>query len=317
MNQDQMRPDTGPRDGYIDCSREMTLPREVSAEHGWWGKDISDEDWLITLDRALLQEIRDIGAFLMENPLGSLQRTVDQVRMPLLRQLVADMKMRLDEGRGFAVLHRLPVDDLPIEVLVEVFWLVGQLVGPPVAQRWSGEMLYEVRDTGQRYQYGVRGSHTAVELVFHTDNAFARRVPDYVGLLCRRPAMRGGVSRFCSLYTVYHRMQSVDASALMRLHRPMFFDRQGEHAPRAPRVCWAPYFSWRGERLFARANSSLVRKGYEVAECEMDRELHLALEILDQICSDSAIWYEAPLECGQIQYINNHEIGHYRSAFEG
>jgi alpha-ketoglutarate-dependent taurine dioxygenase len=225
------------------------------------------------------------------------------------------MKSILDDGVGFAVLDRLPVEEFPIDVMVEVFWVLGQMIGRPVAQKWNGQMIYDVRDTGQKYRYGVRGSHTRVELVFHTDNAFALRVPDYVGLFCRNPAASGGLSRFCSLYTVHQRLMDCDRASLERLYRPMYFDRQKEHAEGAPRVCWAPFFSWRGDRMHARANTSLVRKGYQVAGEEMDDELWAALARIDAVCADDTLWFEAPLERGQIQYLNNHEVGHYRSAF--
>ena len=185
-----------------------------------------------------------------------------------------------------------------------------------MAQKWNGQIIYDVSDTGQAYSYGVRGSHTTAELNFHTDNAFARMVPDYVGLLCRHPARSGGVSRFCSLYSVHQRMRERYPDSLARLYQPVLFDRQKEHRDGAPPVCLAPYFSWRGERLFARANASLIRKGYEVAGRPIDAALADALDAIDEVCAAADLWYEAPLQRGQIQYLNNHEVGHYRSAFE-
>ena len=59
-----------------------------------------------------------------------------------------------------------------------------------------------------------------------------------------------------------------------------------------------------------------MRKGYEVAALEMDHELKAALDAVDEVCSAEDIWFEAPLARGQMQYLNNHEVGHYRSAFE-
>ena len=84
-------------------------------------------------------------------------------------------------------------------------------------------------------------SHTSVELNFHTDNAFARMVPDYVGLFCRHPAKSGGVSRFCSLYSVHQRMLEQYPDELARLYQPVLFDRQKEHREGAAPVCLAPY----------------------------------------------------------------------------
>ncbi len=302
---------------YLDCTAETGPVRQVPpGPRGWLAREVAESDWLISLDDGMRREIDRLADFIAANPLQNLQRRVADFSLPRCAETMGRMKDKVDNGVGFAVLDRMPMDDHPLEVMVEVYWLLGQFIGRPVAQKWNGEMIYNVRDTGQAYEYGVRGSHTSVELVFHTDNAFASMVPDYVGLLCRYPAAEGGVSRFCSLYTVHRRMQDRFPGQLERLYRPMYFDRQKEHADGAPPVCLAPYFSWSGDRLNARANSSLVRKGYEVAEEDMDGELVAALDAIDEVCSSEEIWYEAPLYRGQIQYLNNHEVGHYRSEFQ-
>ena len=140
-------------------------------------------------------------------------------------------------------------------------------------------------------------------------------MPDYVGLLCVRPAKSGGISRFCSLYTVHERLRAANPDSLQRLYEPVLYDRQKEHHDEASPVLLAPFFSWRNDRLFARANTSLVRKGYEVAKADMDERLARALEDLEQICEQPDLWYEAPLQRGHVQYLNNHEVGHYRSEF--
>ncbi len=302
---------------YLDCSHEVSPLRQPGDDRlCWLAPEIGEDDWLLELPADARAEIDRLAGFLADNPLPLLQRRLEDHALPACRALMARMKAVLDDGVGFSVINRLPMDDYPVDTLLEIYWLLGQCIGRPVAQKWNGQMIYDVTDTGAAYSYGTRGSHTAVELVFHTDNAFARMVPDYVGLLCRRPARSGGVSRFCSLYSVHERMRERYPAELARLYRPMLFDRQKEHRDGAPPVCLAPYFSWRGERLFARANSSLVRKGYEVAGEPMDELLAAALDAIDEVCSAADLWYEAPLERGQIQYLNNHEVGHYRSAFE-
>lgn len=302
---------------YLDCSHEVSEVREPSAHSmAWLAAELSVQDWRIELSETGLDEIRKIAAFIEDNPLQMLQRRIDDFDLPVLREIMAKMKSTLDDGVGFVVLNRLPMDEFEIDTLVEVYWLLGQCIGRPVAQKWNGQMIYDVSDTGQEYRYGVRGSHTTVELNFHTDNAFARMVPDYVGLLCRQPAKSGGVSRFCSLYSVHERMRDQYPKHLARLYQPVFYDRQKEHCEGAAPISLAPYFSWRDDRLFARANASLIRQGYEVAGETMDTALHDALDAIDEVCAATDLWYEAPLERGQIQYLNNHEVGHYRSAFE-
>jgi hypothetical protein len=302
---------------YLNCSNEVSEVRSPSSSRlVWLANDIKDGDWRIELPRQALDEINQLANFIQDNPLQMLLRRVDEVSIPECSKLMAQMKSILDDGVGFAVLDRLPLDDFPIETLVEVYWMLGQCIGRPVAQKWNGQMIYDVSDTGQEYSYGVRGSHTTVELGFHTDNAFARMVPDYVGLFCRNPAKNGGISRFCSLYSVHQRMMDQYPELLARLYQPMLFDRQKEHREGAEPVCLAPYFSWRDDRLFARANSSLVRKGYEVSDEAMDNKLTEALNAIDEVSAAEDLWFGAPLQRGQIQYLNNHEVGHYRSEFE-
>ena len=301
---------------FLDCRQEVSEFRTTPAgRRPWLASEITEEDWVVEVDEVTGEEIRRLSEFIQRNPLQNLQRDAHSLDLPACRAAMARMKSILDDGVGFCVLDALPMDDHPIETLVEIYWILGQYIGRPVAQKWNGEMIYDVRDTGIAHHHKIRGSHTNVELVFHTDNAFARMVPDYVGLLCRYPAASGGVSRFCSLYTVHERMHQRYPEALERLYEPMFFNRQNEHYPGAPEVTLAPYFSWHGDRLNARANSTLARAGYEVAGVAMDSALEDALDAIDDVCASEDIWFEGALARGHVQYLNNHEIGHYRSSF--
>ena len=306
-------------EGIIDLTFEAhtdldNLPS--AAGHGWLAADLSPADWTVPLDDTALAELRAMVTALKQQPLPTLLRRPQQFDIPALTRTYGAAKDICDKGVGFAVIDRLPMDALDLDDMVDVYWTLGQLMAPNVAQKWDGTMIYDVTDTGKTYGYGVRGSTTNVELVFHTDNAFAVKVPDYVGLLCRYPARQGGLSRFCSLYTVHERMETRYPDALRRLYQPMHFDRQAEHADGAAKTSLAPFFSWAGGKLRCRANSSLVRKGYKVHGTEMDSALIDALGAVDDVTSSADLWIEAPLERGQIQYLNNHELGHYRSEFE-
>ena len=306
-------------EGVVDLSFEAfndldNLPS--AAGRGWLAADLSQDDWTVPLGPGARAEVHIMMAAMKRQPLPTLLRRPEQFDIPELTRSYAAAREICDHGIGFAVIDRLPMDDYDITDMVDVYWTLGQLMAPNVAQKWDGTMIYDVTDTGRKYGYGVRGSTTNIELVFHTDNAFAVRVPDYVGLLCRYPAKSGGLSRFCSLYTVHERMEARYPAELRRLYQPMHFDRQAEHAEGAAKTSFAPFFSWSGGKLRCRANSSLVRKGYQVHGSEMDAGLVDALRAVDDVTSSADLWIEAPLERGQVQYLNNHELGHYRSEFE-
>ena len=103
---------------------------------------------------------------------------------------------------------------------------------------------------------------------------------------------------------------------LERLYRPMLFDRQKEHADGDAKITCAPFFYWDGDQLNARVNISLVQKGYKLAKKEMDDELEDALESFTRVVSSPDLWIEDPLERGQLQFLNNLELVHFRSHFK-
>ncbi len=309
----------------LDCSNEVCEVKNFE-QNSWLAADINSSDYLTVLDEPVLEELHELAAWLKQQgtPDTHNNHTFPDLpgELPLLhtRAAFARIKHTVDNGAGFAVADKLPVGEVFDDVWVSVFCALGKMMGPPVAQKHNGMMIYDVHNSGATFGYGVRGSVTDVELNFHTDNAFGQATPEYVGLFCRHPAKHGGVSRFCNLYALHNDIGKQYPHALQRLYAPMYYDRQKEHADTDPPVTWAPYFSARKDtsgrvRLRARANVSLVRKGYEVADEKMDKPLAEALDIIDTISQQPEYWYEAPLEKGQIQYLNNHEIGHYRSQF--
>ena len=305
-------------DGSVDLSFESfkdigNIPSTQGM--GWLASELKQEDWTVSLDSMAIKEIASMVDRTRRNPLPTLLLKPEQFEIHELKIAYEKAKTICDRGAGFAVIDKLPIDDFEIEDMVNVYWTLGHLMGPNVAQKWDGTMIYNVTDTGKKYGYGVRGSATNVELVFHTDNAFGISVPDYVGLLCKYPAKKGGLSRFCSLYTVHSRMEDKYSDELRRLYQPVYFDRQAEHAIGEAKTSYAPMFSWKNGKLRCRANSSLVRKGYQIGEIAMDTILKNALEAIDEVTSSADLWIEAPLSRGEIQYLNNHELGHYRSDF--
>ena len=305
-------------DGVIDLSAEALDISKATPScigRGWLADEVTQADWVVSLDDAALDEIAVMVMRMQQHPLPTLLRRPQQFDIPHLTAAYAKAKSICDHGIGFSVIDRLPIDAYDIDDMIAVYWTLGHLMGPNVAQKWDGTMIYDVTDTGKKFGYGVRGSATNVELVFHTDNAFGVRVPDYVGLMCKYPAIEGGLSRFCSLYTVHARMEQLYPDALRRLYEPMHFDRQAEHADGEAKTSYAPFFTWQDGKLRCRANSSLVRKGYQVCGKAMDQSLIDAIDAIDDVTSSADLWIEAPLERGQIQYLNNHELGHYRSDF--
>ena len=291
------------------------MDQNFSGPKAWITEELSEADWKIKFTKKALEEIRSMTDRISANPLPIHLREPGEFEIPELRRIFSKAKIILDQGCGFCVIERMPMEEIRVEELVGCYWILSQLIGRTVAQKWDGTMIYDVTDTGQSFSYGVRGSYTNVELFFHNDNAFGISLPEYVGLFCKNSALKGGSNRFCSIYSVHNRMLENHPRQLERLYRPMLFDRQKEHADGAAKMTWAPFFYCNEDQLKARVNISLVHKGYKLAKKEMDDELKDALESLAQVFSSPDLWIEDPLERGQLQFLNNLELVHFRSHF--
>lgn len=302
----------------IDLGFEVSasmLDEPVDDACAWVAAGVDKAGCRVMLDDAARDEVLRMAEKMQAEPLPVLLRDPEHFELPAMRDFMARARGLLDGHPGFAVIDRLPLDIMEEEDAVAVFWVLGKCLGRPVAQKWDGTMLYDVMDKGQDYSYGVRGSYTNVELLFHTDNAFAILPPEYVALLCIRPAIEGGVSRFCSVHAVHNRLLAKHPRELERLYECVLWDRQAEHAPGAPKVTSAPVFRYQDGQLSARLNVSLIRKGYDVAGVDMDSETQDALAVLEHVANAPDLWFELPIERGQLQYLNNRNIAHYRSEF--
>ncbi|MBT8001552.1 MAG: hypothetical protein HN578_01405 [Rhodospirillales bacterium] len=304
---------------HLDLSAEVSPSRleEIITDGRAWTRDsIDPTDATFSFDAQARDDLLD----LVKKCQGLRPDDLPTARLPdlspSLKAFMAKVKASCDTGLRFAAVDRLELDGIDIDTATAVSWLLGRAVGRQVAQKWDGSMLYNVTDYGLKYEYGVRGSYTNVELVFHTDNAFAIAPPDYVSLLCLNAAKKGGVSRFCNLYSLHNLLLKNYPKALARLYQPLVFDRQAEHAADAPKVSYAPMFRWDGRRLTGRAHRGLIMKGYEIIGASMDTGTKDALSALEEATSSPDIWVEQHLERGQIQFLNNREVAHYRSTFE-
>lgn len=291
------------------------LDHEITDRRAWRRDDLRPQDWTVPLDADAQAELHELVAAFRRDPLPLLLRTPDGFALPACRRLMVRVQGLLRDDIGLCVVDALPLDELETDDAIAVYWVLGQLLAPTVAQKWDGTMIYDVRDTGRPRTYGVRGSWTNTELTFHTDNAFAVAPPDYVSLLCLHPAREGGVSRFCSLYTVHNELLRRHPRLLRRLYEPVLYDRQAEHAPDAPRVARVAPLAWDGRRLWARLSTNLARQGYELAGEAMDAETADAFAALGEVMADESLWVEFTIRRGEMQYLNNWECAHYRSEF--
>jgi len=286
----------------------------------WSRETLSPSDGMIALDAASRRELDEVVETLRHNPLPTPLLTPDEFELSACRAMMARAKDVLENGVGFVIVDRLPMDDYSVDEARAVYWLLAQMVSRPVAQSWDGKMIYDVRDMGRPPGNGVRPDITNAEQNFHTDNSYNIYPPDYVALLCLRPAREGGVSSIVSFYTVYNEMLARHPDLVPRLYQPYLFDRQREHAPDDPKVLSHPLFQERrGEKrngeIVCRLSHRHVVNGYRMAGVDFDPLGERALHTLEETMMEPRLAREFFFEAGQIQIVDNTRLGHRRTAF--
>ena len=240
----------------------------------------------------------------------------DEFALGACAEVMAAARRRLDTI-GLAVIDRVPVERFSLAENQTIGWLLAGLLGPVVAQTWSGRRLYDVKDTGQKLGYGVRRSVTDLGQPFHTDAGWLWMPPAYVGLFCLQSATDGGISRFVSLVTAHNAMAQRCPDLLARLYEPFAWDRQAEHAPDAPAFARRAVFARQDDgRLLARYYEDYIHNGQRLAGEPLDQLGREALLTMRGLVDDPAHWVEFRIERGQLQYINNRQFAHSRTAFK-
>lgn len=281
----------------------------------WTSERLRTEDYNVQFPSRCLREIEGVVQYLRANPLPILVLKPCQFSLDACRSLMDDLRGQLNDGPGFAMLDRLDLKRWSRDEAKAVFWLLGSLLGRPVAQKWNGLTVYDVRDIGNTVQQGVRGSTTNGQLFFHTDNSYAMMPPQYVGLLCLQKSKEGGQSRLVCWGSVYSELQRRHPNLVSRGFRAFLWDRVNEHAPNAPSIMSKPVFFQNDGKLKVCFSSRVIKDGYRMAEQTPDSETVHFIDALDEILNDPRFWIDLQFEPGQIQIINNSRIGHARTAF--
>jgi alpha-ketoglutarate-dependent taurine dioxygenase len=286
--------------------------------HAWTRDTIAPADWTVTLgDRAIaaLLLVRDE---LRRAPVPTFLLDPRDYALDACRAAMAEVRRVTQSGPMFAVLDRLPMAEITRDEAIQVYWLLSSLLARPVAQKITGQMFYDVMDTGAKLSpgSGIRPTVTNVDLRFHNDNSYNETPPEYVCLLCLHPARQGGISQVMSVATVHQALQERHPELMARLYQPFWYDRHAEHHPGEAKTYAAPIFERDADgTIKARLALSEIQAGYELRGERMDNETAAALAAVQSVFDQPELHVELGFEAGQIQYVNNRATGHARTEF--
>jgi alpha-ketoglutarate-dependent taurine dioxygenase len=288
---------------------------EIAGPQAWKRDGLKPKDWLMPLPDAAVAELDAAVARLRRDPRPVESLLPEDFELPTCEDLMTAARRKLDET-GLAVVDRVPVERYSVPENEAIGWLLARMLGPIVAQTWSGRRLYDVKDTGQKLGYGVRRSVTDLGQPFHTDAAWLGMPPAFVGLFCLESAPAGGLSRFVSLVTAHNEMARRHPDLLGRLYAPFAWDRQAEHPPDSTRFTRQPVYEHVHGTLMARYYEDYVHSGQRLAGEPLDEAGREALLALRGIVNNPTNWVEFRIERGQLQYLNNRQFAHSRTAFK-
>src|SRR6188472_868779 len=210
-----------------------------------WTRDtIAPDDWTVMLPEAAVAELLAVRDEIRRAPVPTFLLDPKEFALDACRATMDEVRRRTQDGPMFAVLDRLPLTKVTRDEAIQLYWLMSSLLARPVAQKITGQMFFDVTDTGAKLKpgSGIRPTVTNVDLRFHNDNSYNETPPDYVCLLCLHPARQGGVSQVMSVATVHQALQEAFPELMDRLYRPFWYDRHAEHHPDEPTTFAAPIF---------------------------------------------------------------------------
>ncbi len=284
-----------------------------------WTRDtIAPHDWTVALSAAALAELRTVRDEIRRAPLPTLLLDPKDFKLDACRAVMDQVRRITRDGPSFAVLDRLPLDEMTKDEAIGLYWLLSSLLARPVAQKLNGQMFFDVMDTGAKLKpgSGIRPTVTNVDLRFHNDNSYNETPPDYVCLFCLHPAQSGGISQVMSVATVHEALVKRYPDLMPRLYKPFWYDRHAEHQPDESKTFAAPIFERGADgTMKARLALSEIHAGYALRGERLDNETAAALDAVQSVFDLPELHVELRFERGQIQYVNNRATGHARTEF--
>ena len=282
----------------------------------WLGPQLRDEEFVVPLPADCLAELDAIVEEQRRAPVPTLILAPEHFQMSACRQMMAGIKSRLDQGLGFVILDRMPVDRWSQRELIDIYWLIGSLLEPPVAQDWPGTMIYDVRHDGQPYTGETRTALTPEGLDMHNDSSMGEAPANYISLLCLKTARAGGKSSLSSAHAAHAWFEREHPELLERLYQPFYRHPQEYQAPDAARSNWYPIFTIEPDGgLRIRFNARVIRRGYAKSGRVLDEAGVRAVDLLDGFLSDPAHRHDFFMEPGQTQILNNRIVVHGRTPY--
>jgi hypothetical protein len=290
------------------------LPGAVQGASVWYGSEMAaSTEWLHMLSDADIAEVYAAAQPLAARQADIARITRSEFPLPNLGPKLEQVCAEVMNGRGFALLRGLPVEEWSMREAATAYYGIGCYFGNARSQNAKGHVLGHVRDLGRDAVNDptARTYQTRERQTFHTDSC------DIVALLCLKTARSGGASALVSSMTIYNEMLRRRPDLLPCLFEPMHTDRRGE-VPEGQNP-WhdVPVFTWYQNQLsclYARRYIESARRFPEVPP--LTSQQVEALDLFDELANDPRIGMQMEFHPGDMQWVHNHTMLHDRTAFD-
>lgn len=289
----------------------IEIPRgRIEGPSAWYGRDHKKSDrWIFKLSAADIAEIDaavDASASLEIKDISQ-----ETFPLPTLAPKFADLLDELLEGRGFFLLRGLPRERYDIDRAARAYWGIGSYFGTARSQNARGDLLGHVIDLSRSVDDPTaRIYQTSARQNYHADST------DIVSLLCLQKAKEGGASSILSSVTVYNEMLKRRPDLFGELFFPFFIDRRGEVPDGKPPWYRMPVFTWHRGLLTTHFTRPYLDSAQRFEDVPRLTEKQIeALDLFQELCEDPDIHLNMDFEPGDMQFIQNYQVLHDRTAF--
>jgi hypothetical protein len=190
-------------------------PSHIDSPADWRGVDISARtDWIHQLSDEEKSEIEAALRAARQKGLDISQVERDNFPLPRFAKVAERALEELENGCGMFLVRGVPVKDWSVDEARMAYWGLGKYLGTAVTQSRKGDVLGDVRDLDVFNKGMGRGYQSHQKLNFHTDTC------DVVGLLVRRTAKNGGLSKIASSVAMHNQMLRERPDLLEVLYEP-------------------------------------------------------------------------------------------------
>ena len=275
-----------------------------------WEKSLDNQtdNFLIKLSSNSISEL---------NKKKDIIQTCEITDFPILKNEILKLKQTcLIDGNGFFILDGSCLLHFSNENIKEIFRIISNCFGELYVQNIKKEKFVTITDEGKSMKTGGRYHQTKEGGSFHTDSPQWSKVPDFVGLLCIRPAKIGGISKFVSVYTIHNQILKLNPDFLQLLYKKFHFDKRNEFEKNESPTTFEPIFKYENNELKFRYLRNYIDDGQKIVKQPLSTEQNHILNQLDEIIHDEKFSVSYDLKQYDMTFFNNHRIIHGRTSFE-